>query len=109
MKINNLTFILLLVVILSGLTIAGYVSVHDEAGAPGSGSQNQTQTSEIYASASIPKGTMLLLLAVGVIGALGVSRTKRGIISPAQGSTSNRASGYENPDKDRQKLITKNS
>lgn len=108
MKINNLTFILLLAVILSGLTVAGYVSVHDKEKTHGSGSENQIQASESDANASISRGTMLMLLAVGVIGALGVSRTKKGIRSTAQGSISNRGSNLENADKDRQKLIIKN-
>ena len=109
MKINNLTFILLLGVILSGLMIAGYVSVQDKEETFRLGSQNQSQTSEHYAAASISKGTVLLLLAVGVIGALGVSRTKNSTGSPAQRNAIHSASGCENANEERQKLITKSS
>jgi hypothetical protein len=109
MKINNLTFILLLGVIISGLMVAGYVSVQDKEEASRLGSHNQAQTSESYAAASISKGTILLLLAVGVIGALGVSRTKNNTRSPAQRNAIHRASDYENANEERQKLIIKSS
>jgi hypothetical protein len=50
-----------------------------------------------------------LLLAVGVIGALGVSRTKNNSRSPAQRNAIHRASDYENANEERQKLIIKSS
>ena len=109
MKINNLTFILLLGLILSGLMVAGYVSVQDKEETSRLGSQNQAQTSENYAAASISRGTILLLLAMGVIGALGVSRTKNSTRSPAQRNAIHSASDYENANEERQKLITKSS
>jgi hypothetical protein len=88
---------------------AGYVSVHDKEETSRLGSQNQSQISGSYAAGSISKGTILLLLAVGVIGALGVSRTKNNSRSPAQRNAIHRASDYENANEERQKLITKSS
>jgi hypothetical protein len=54
-------------------------------------------------AASISEGTILLLLAVGVIGALGISRIKKSIGSPAQRNATDSASGDENVNEDRQK------
>jgi CRISPR/Cas system CMR-associated protein Cmr1 (group 7 of RAMP superfamily) len=116
MKIHNLTFILILSVILSGLIAVGYVSIHDKAGyvsvydkeeTSKLGSQNQAQASESHATAPISKGTILLLLAVGVVGALGVSRTRKGNGSLAQRNKTSGASDYQNANKNRQNLIPK--
>jgi hypothetical protein len=79
MKINNLTFILLLSVILSGLIIAGFIFVNDKAETSNSAGQIIAPPSESYSTAAISKGTLLVLLAVGVIGVLGVSRKKKDI------------------------------
>ena len=84
MKIKNFKFILLVSVILSGLMFAGYFFVHGKEGSFGLRIQNQVQASESYRAASISKETILVLLAVGIIGALGVSRKKRDSISPSQ-------------------------
>jgi hypothetical protein len=107
MKINNLTFILLLGVVLSGLMVAGYVSVHDKAEISRLGSQSQAKTSESYATASISKGTILFLLSVGVIGVLGVSRKKKDIVGPAQKDETNSAPGHQNLNAGKQKPIVK--
>jgi hypothetical protein len=109
MKIKNLIFFLLISILLSGLVIAVFISIHDKKEISKQINQNQFQVPEGYNAASVSKGTILLLLAVGVIGALGVSRTKKGIGSPAQRNATDSASDYENENEDRQKLITKNS
>ncbi len=95
MKLNKLTFVLLLSVIISGLMAAGYVSVHDNKETSGVASQSQAQTSESSAAASISKGTILFLLAVGIIGVLGVSRKKKGIENPDQENEMNRATNHQ--------------
>ena len=96
MKIRNFTFILMLGVIFSGLMVAGYVSFHDKEETARLKIQNQAQTSESYAAASISKGTVLLLLAVGVIGVLGVSRKRKGSVGNAQKNETNSAPSPQN-------------
>jgi hypothetical protein len=77
MKIKNLIFFLLIGILLSGLVTAGFISVHDKEGISEQINQNQIQVPESSNVASVSKGTTLLLLAVGVIGVLGVSRRKK--------------------------------
>jgi hypothetical protein len=93
MKIKKLTYVLLLSVILSGLMTAGYVSTHDKKESFRLGNQNQAAASESYAAASISKGTILFLLAVGVIGFLGVSRKRKSNVGNAQKNEMNRTPG----------------
>jgi hypothetical protein len=107
MKITNLTFILLLGVILSGLTVAGYVSVHDEKETSRLGTQNQAQATENYTAASISKGTILFLLAVGIIGVLGVSRKKSDIVSSAQKNKIKSSPDHQNLNAGRQESVGK--
>jgi hypothetical protein len=77
MKINRFIYFLLVGVILSGI-IAGVLILGAEMNTiPGPIDQSLLPTAGGYASASISKGTILLLLAVGVIGALGVGRQKK--------------------------------
>ena len=90
MKIKKLTYVLLLSVILSGLMAAGYVSTYDKKESPRLGNQNHAAASESYAAASISKGTILFLLAVGVIGFLGVSRKKKSSVGNVQKNETNR-------------------
>ena len=90
MKIKNLIFFALMSVILSGLTTIVYVSVFDKEETTRLLDQNQVKVPDTYNAASISKGTILLLLAVGVIGVLGVSRKKKDIDNPAQEDEMNR-------------------
>lgn len=74
----NLTFLTLISVILAGLLALTFVSVHVAQKISQLDNQNQISATEGYAAAaSISKGAILLLLAVGVIGFLGVSRKKK--------------------------------
>jgi hypothetical protein len=84
MKIKNLIFLALTSVILSGLTTIVFITVLDTKETIRLFDQNQVKVPETYTAASISKGTILLLLAVGVIGVLGVSRKKKGIVNSAQ-------------------------
>ena len=90
MKIKNLIFFALISVILSGLTAIVYVSVFDKEATTRLLDQNQVKIPETHTAASIPKTTILLLLAVGVIGVLGVSRNKKDLDDPAQENEMNR-------------------
>ena len=77
MKINRFIFFLFVGVILSGIIAGAFILGAEMNTVPGPIDQSPAPTAEGYASASISKGTILLLLAVGVIGALGVSRKKK--------------------------------
>lgn len=78
MKITNLIIFTLTSVILSGLTATAIVSVFDKKEETARlFEQDRINVPDIYTAASISKGTILLLLAVGIIGALGVSRKRK--------------------------------
>jgi len=96
MKIKKLTYVLLLSVILSGLMAAGYVSTHDKKESSKLENQKQATASESYAAASISKGTILFLLAVGVIGFLGVSRKRKEGVGTAQENETDHKPGSQN-------------
>jgi hypothetical protein len=102
MKIKNLIFFLLIGAILSGLVTAGFISVHDKEAISQQINQNQFQVPESYDAASFSKGTILLLLAVGLIGVLGISRRKREHGSPAQRNGTNKEADYQNLNEEKQ-------
>jgi hypothetical protein len=62
--------------------------------------QNQIFVIESDAARSISKGTILLLLAVGVIGVLGVARKKKCRGDKAQINAATQVSRYHNVEKD---------
>ncbi len=97
MKIKNLIFFLLISILLSGLVIVVFISVHDKEEISKQINQNQFQVPESYNAASVSKGTILLLLAVGLIGVLGISRKKRELGGPAQRNGTNREADHQNP------------
>jgi hypothetical protein len=74
MKIAKLISITLTSVILSALTGIAIVSEFDKQETARFFEQERIKIPKTYTAASISKGTLLLLLAVGIIGALGVSR-----------------------------------
>ena len=77
MKIKRLIFFVLTGIILSGLTAFLFISVLDKKETIRLLDQNQVKVPATHSAASISKRTILLLLAVGVIGALGVSRKRK--------------------------------
>jgi len=83
MKIKSLIFFALTSVILSGLTTIVLISVSDKEETTRLFDQNQVKVPGTHSDASISKGTILLLLAVGVIGVLGVSRKKKDFVNSA--------------------------
>lgn len=99
MKIKNLIFFALTSAILSGLTTIVFISVSDKEETTRLFDQNQVNVPETYRAASISEGTILLLLAVGVIGVLGVSRKKKDIADPAQKNEINRAHDHQHLNK----------
>ena len=79
MKIKNLIILVLTGVILSGLTIIVLTSVSDKRETTRLFDHDRVKVPDTHSAASISKGTVFLLLAVGVIGVLGVSRKKKGV------------------------------
>ena len=109
MKIKTFIFITLIGIILSGLSAIMLMPVFDKKENTGLIDQAPLQVPQAYAAASMSKGTILMLLAVGIVGALGVSRAKKNTKGPAQKNASQDASNYETLNEERRKLITKNS
>ena len=77
MKIAKLISITLTSIILSALTAIAIVSVFDKQETLRVFEQERINIPKTYTAASISKGTLLLLLVVGIIGALGVSRKRK--------------------------------
>ena len=100
MKTKNLIF-LLISILLSGLVIASFISVHDKEEISMPINQTQLQVPENYNNASITKGGFLILLAVGVIGVLGISRKRKELRNPAQRNETNRVPNLQNMNEDK--------
>ena len=109
MKIKTFIFITLIGIILSGLSAIMLMPVFDKKENTGLIDQEPLQVPQTYTAASMSKGTILMLLAVGIVGALGVSRTKKNTKGPAQKNASQDAPNYGTLNEERRKLITKNS
>ncbi len=101
MKIKNLIFFLLISILLPGLFIEGFISVHDKEEIYMPINQSPLQVPESYNAASVSKGAVLLLLAVGVIGVLGISRKRKELGIPAQRNETNREPNLQNMNEDR--------
>ena len=86
MKLNYLIKFLSIGIILLGLGANGAIAADETVVISVQRDHHEERAPESYKTASISKSTILLLLAVGVIGALGVSRKKNG-----NGSYSDRA------------------
>ena len=104
MKIKNFIFFVFICTILSGLIVIVFISAHNYKEISMQLSQNQIHIPNSYKAASTSKGTILLLLAVGVIGVLGISRKKKNIGRPAQRSEASICPEPENLIKDKKKL-----
>ena len=109
MKIKHLIFFLIISILLSGFTIAVFITVYDKEEISKQIDQKLFQVPESYNAASVSKGTILLLLAVGVIGVLGISRKKKELGNSAQRNATNREPDHQNLNEDKQKPTAKNS
>ena len=96
MKIKNLIFFLFIGILLSGLAIAVFITVHDKEEISKQINQKLFPVPESYNAASVSKGAVLLLLAVGVIGVLGISRKRKELGIPAQRNETNREPNLQN-------------
>ena len=84
MKIKNIAFIALISMIICGIAVYGILEIRNQTVIPHLRHQYQIPPPDRDRSASISKSTVLLLLTVGVIGALSVRRRKKRKRSPAQ-------------------------
>jgi hypothetical protein len=109
MKFKNLIWFAFIGLFISGLLF--FMLFHGDGQPSSSRLSRQAPifVSDTYLVASLSKGTILLLLAVGVTGALGISRTKKGIRNPFQRNAADSPSDHENETKDGKQLIPKNS
>ena len=98
MKIRNIIFFALIGVILSGATTAVFISVLDKQETVRLFDQTQTEIPERYAAASMSEGNIILLLALGVIGVLGVSRKKKDTGDPAPKKETTKSPSHRNLD-----------
>ena len=105
MKIKNFIFFGLLSVILSGLFVFISISITNYKEISIQINQNQIYLPNSYQAASISKRTILLLLAAGIIGVLGISRRKKNIGGPAQRNEASSGSEHQNSNKDEQEII----
>jgi len=104
MKIKSFSLFAIIGVIIIGLMILLIVQRPHESEIFQLNDQNQISVPESYMSASISKGTILLLLAAGVIGVLGVSRKKKDSGSHAQNNETPQATDHHNLMKTSKKL-----
>lgn len=77
MDIKNFAFFISICAILAGLLVLSFFSVNHKLSINRLNDDNQVSAPDNYAAASITKGSILLLLIIGVIGFLGVSRKKK--------------------------------
>lgn len=87
MRIKNLIAIALISTLIIGAGIIGYFAIHKNHGIPLQGRHDHLAAPDNTASGSIPKTTILVLLAIGTAGALSVRRKKPPEINNAQQKT----------------------
>ena len=101
MKTKNHKLFLITGVIISGFIIFAYTTVNDKWEIGLQIEENEMPVSKDYNAASVSEGTVLLLLAVGVIGALVISRKKKEIPSASQRNENSAGSENQNLNEDR--------
>jgi len=105
MKLNYLIIFLSVCITLLGLGANGAIAAEEPEVISVQRDHHEDRTPESYKAATISKGTFLLLLAVGVIGALGVSRKKNGNGSYLDRAADDLEAQHPGADEGRQKLI----
>jgi hypothetical protein len=84
MKIKNLAYMASISVLIFGSGVLGFLEIRKNPAIPFQGRQHLQAAPHRKLSVSIPKSTILVLLAVGVVGVLSVRRKKQTTKSPAQ-------------------------
>ena len=96
-------------IFLLGLTAGEFFPVDGHEAPSGQFDRNRDRTPESNEVAPISKGTVLMLLAVGIIGALGVSRKKNGNGNHLNRSAADRGLQSHGADEDHRKLVGRSS
>ena len=96
MKIKNLAYIASISVLIIGSGVLGFLEIHKKPAIPHQGRQHHQAVPHSNPSISIPKSTILVLLAVGVVGVLSVRRQKKTKGSAVQHKTPQRISEDRN-------------
>jgi uncharacterized protein HemX len=92
MKIKNLAYMASISVLIIGSGVLGFLEIRKKLTTQHQGRQHHQAAPHSNPSNSIPKSTILVLLAVGVVGVLIVRRKKKTKESPLQQTTPPRAS-----------------
>lgn len=87
MKIKNLAYIASISILIIGGGILGFLEIRQKSEIPSQGRQHHLAAPESKTSVSIPRSTLLALLAVGSIGALSVRRKRKPGKSTSQQKT----------------------
>jgi hypothetical protein len=87
MKIKRLAYIASISVLVIGGGVLGFLEMRKKPVIPRHGRQHHLTAPDYSPSVSIPKSTLLALLAVGIIGVLSVRRKKKTIRKTAQNKT----------------------
>jgi hypothetical protein len=96
MKIKNLAYIASISVLIVGSGVMGFLAIQKKTAIPHQGRQHHQAAPHSNPSISIPKGTILALLVVGVVGVLSVRRKKKTKGSAVQPKTPQRISEDRN-------------
>ena len=104
MKVKILSISAIISVAVTGLMVLFFLASPDNSETSHLNNPNQISVIESDAARSISKGTILLLLSVGVIGVLGVARKKKYRGDNAQSYAAPQVSGHHDVDKDNQKI-----
>ena len=108
MKTKNFIFFIFIGTILTGLLVLSFLFVNDKLSIFGPSDNNQVSAPQNQAAGSITKGSSLLLLIVGIIGFLGVSRKKKVTGDVAQNHRADAALDNQSLNSNEQKIIHKN-
>jgi hypothetical protein len=92
MKIKNLAYMASISVLIIGSGVLGFLEIRKKLTIQHEGRQHHQAAPHSKPSNSIPKSTILILLAVGVVGVLSVRRKKKTKESPVQQMTPPRTS-----------------
>ena len=95
MQIKPLSLCVIVSIVTIGVIIYLNLSSPDESKIFQFNNQNKISAQEKNSGTFISKGTLLLLLAVGIVGALGISRKKKGNENHAKKNDANRTPNHQ--------------
>lgn len=104
MKTTSQKLFIIIGIILSGFIVVAYITINNSKEMAQQIEENEVPFSKAYNAGSVSEGTILVLLAIGVIGALVISRKKKDISSIAQRNKSPVGPENQSFNKDRAEL-----